>query len=123
MANPFRESEMYENSYNCLRRRYPASEGWELTPQHHHGTYVPDFTCFKETKNYTYKVICEVKAKPTLHAKDIAQINKYVKNVAGKNVKIKNRILIVPSGCNIENVRDLIEYHEIEVIFLRAFRV
>lgn len=111
-----KESDMYPNTYKALRKRYPATEGWEIVPQDHNGTYIPDFVVYKSGKKYTYKIPVEVKLEYVATAEHISQLNGYSSKLAGPNVKIENKILVYPVGTNISLVPA-----DIEVIFLRSF--
>lgn len=114
----FTEHEMYESAYRVLRRRYPAHEGWEIIPQFEGSGYRPDFVI--ERKDWwgrVHRVVAEVKASCAVTQNDVRQLKAYSKAVAGGNVVIDEKILIVPAGANTSVVPD-----DITVIHLRSFR-
>ncbi len=112
----FTEHEMYNAAYHALRRRYPAMEGWKIYAQDDWGEYRPDFVVERRHKGKIERVVVEVKADCVIAKKYINQLNRYVRNLSGSNVKIVNKILIVPAGTDTSVVPN-----EIEIIYLRTF--
>ncbi len=114
----FTEHEMYESAYRALRRRYPASKGWKIIPQFEGNGYRPDFVVERRDWQGTiHRVIAEVKAACEIARNHIEQLNLYARNLAGPNVQIDAKILIVPSGAM--SVVKLPE--DLEIIYLRSF--
>lgn len=112
MANEFG---MYGYAYNSLRRRFPAEDGWEIFPQDQWDGYRPDYVVEKRMKGVLQRVVAEVKDTDCAQQDHIDQLNYYVKSLAGRNVRIYAKILIVPAGCDCSIVGE-----DIEVIYLRG---
>ena len=115
----FTEYEMYESAYRALRRRYPASEGWKIISQFGGTGYQPDFVV--ERRDFwgtIHRVVAEVKATCEITQEHIEQLNRYAQSLAGPNVQIKAKILIVPT-----NAKSRVRIPaDIKVIYLRSFR-
>ena len=114
----FKEDEMYPVAHRALRKRYPASSGWEIYSQNDWGDYRPDFVI--EKRNFwgvIKRAVAEVKAECRITQSHVDQLNQYARNLAGNNVKIIAKHLIVPSGADTSVVPD-----DIDVIYLRGFR-
>jgi len=112
----FCEQDMYPYAYRCLRRRYPRHDGWNIYAQYNGGTYRPDFVVERSSNGITEKVICEVKAENRVAQRHINQINEYVRKSAGRYVRIRRKILVIPYGVPHGHVPD-----NIEVIVLKSF--
>lgn len=111
------EQDMYEYVYRNLRGRYPRSEGWEIRAQDDWGAYRPDFVVERCSWDGTIeRVICEVKAENRVAQRHINQINEYVRKSAGRYVRIRRKILVIPYGVPHGHVPD-----NIEVIVLKSF--
>lgn len=112
----FKEKEMYDAAWDAVRRRYPLSDGWELTAQDNRGTYIPDYVLKRVSRGITWYVPVEVKAVCKATSIHVAQLNGYARNLAGGNARIENKIMVYPSGADVSIVPD-----DIEVIKLRGF--
>jgi len=111
------EQDMYEYVYRNLRGRYPRSEGWEIRAQDDWGAYRPDFVVERCSWDGTIeRVICEVKAENRVTQRHISQINDYARRLAGRNVRIRQKILAIPYGVPYDHVPD-----DIDVMVLRNF--
>jgi hypothetical protein len=104
------ESEMYPYVKRNLRRKYPQSERWEIFHEDNWVNYKPDFVIERRGRGLIQRIICEVKLND-IKQNDIDQINKYVKNLSGGNVRIRGKILYVLAGTDVELVPDDIEIH------------
>ncbi len=113
----YREQDMYEYVYRNLRRRYPRHEGWEIRAQDDRGTYRPDFVVERSSEDgIIERVICEVKAESRIAQRHISQINDYARRLAGRNVRIRQKILAIPYGVPYDHVPD-----DIDMMVLRTF--
>ncbi len=114
----FTEQDMYPAAREALRRRYPASDGWEIHFRRKREGYEPDFVIEKKSRFGPIKrAIAEVKAECAITQRHIDQLNQYVRNLSGGNAKIVAKHLIVPAGADTSIVTD-----DIQVIILRSFK-
>ncbi|MBW2031018.1 MAG: hypothetical protein JRJ31_18315 [Deltaproteobacteria bacterium] len=114
----FMEQDMYPAAQDALRRRYPASAGWEIHFRQRREGYEPDFVIEKKSWFGPVKrVIAEVKADCAITQRHVDQLNQYTRNLSGGNVRIVAKHLIVPAGADTSTVPD-----DIEVIILRRFK-
>lgn len=111
------EKEMYDNVYSALRRRYPASDNWEITPQENRKTYIPDFVVQRDTSKGIEKIVVEVKRDKTISFENINQLNAYTRNLAGNGVKSVNKTFAVFAGTDTSLLTD-----DFEVIYLRFYK-
>ncbi|AEF97311.1 Dna2/Cas4 domain-containing protein [Methanotorris igneus] len=107
----FKEFDMYPYVRRNLRKRYPASKGWVIKERERRGSYEPDFIVERRTKSVIERIVVEVKATPKITENHIKQINRYAKCLAGANVKIKEKILVVPSGAKVSKIPPDIKIH------------
>lgn len=114
---PWREEEMYPYVKRNLRARYPAFEGWEIFERDRREGYEPDFVVERRRRGKIERAVVEVKATTRVAQSDIDQLNLYVRNLAGRNVKIVEKMLVVPAGSDTSIVPD-----DIELMFLRNFK-
>jgi hypothetical protein len=112
----FKEKDMYDAAWDAVRRRYPLSDGWELTAQDNHGTYIPDFVLRRTFRREVWYVPVEVKDECVATQSHVNQLNRYARNLAGGNARIENKILVYPVGADVSVVPE-----DIEVIKLRGF--
>lgn len=115
MANEF---SMYDNVYNALRRRFPTGQGWEINERPNYGSYIPDFTIERRAGKTIERAVGEVKDTNRVAKVHIDQLNRYVRNIAGGNVKIVAKFIVVPSGCDCSIVGE-----DIEIIYLRGWYI
>jgi len=113
----FTEEDMYPYVRKNLRARYPAYEGWEIRKKDRRKGYEPDFVVDRNINGEVERVVVEVKLTCKVEPSHVRQLNRYVKNLAGGNVRILKKILVVPAGADITNVP-----RDVEVMFLRAFK-
>jgi len=114
----FTEKDMYPVAQEALRRRYPASAGWEIHFRQKREGYEPDFVVERKTWLGTIvRAVAEVKAECVVTREHVRQLNQYVRNLSGGNVKIVAKHLIVPVGADTSIVPS-----DVEVITLRAFK-
>lgn len=111
MSDPgdnWKERDLYDHVRNALRRRYPASLGWEIIAQYNGITYIPDFVCERKNRGRIEKVICEVKGgtRPTISNNDVSQLKRYARNLAGNNVIILDKIFAIPYGVDVIHIPD-----------------
>ena len=125
----FKEYDMYESAKNALRRRYPASDGWEIFERDNRKTgYIPDFVIERPRVKGIFidtpmkKAIAEVKAEKIITEQHARQLTEYVRNHAGGKQEIVGRHLIVPAGADISKIESLIAKFNIEVIRLNSFK-
>lgn len=113
----YNEEDMYPSAYRNLRVRYPAYRGWDIFPKDYWVTYVPDFVIERENgKGILERAIAEVKCVDKVYQSHISQLNSYVRNLSGNNVKIVEKMLIVPAGVDVSLVPE-----DINVMYLRSF--
>jgi hypothetical protein len=113
MAN---EDGMYDNAYNVLRVRFPKNQGWDIFHKDRWNGYEPDFVIERRNSRGDFeRGVAEVKDTDMVEQDHIDQLNVYVRNLSGGNVKIVGKFLIVPAGCD----RSIVKA-DIEVIFLRG---
>jgi len=93
------ESDMYFSVYLRLRSRYPAKDGWEITPQFRgkSGTYIPDFVVRRVYRKVIQVVPVEVKDECVAHKNHVDQLNRYAMSLAGTNVSVVAKILVYPA--------------------------
>jgi len=112
------EFDMYPYVRQNLRARYPLNEGWTIAERERRDSYEPDFVVERKTWSGTIeRVVVEVKAECKITAMHIMQLNEYARNLAGKNVRIIKKILVIPTGADASIVPD-----DIEIMWLREFR-
>ena len=113
---------MYRYVANNLRRMFPEYEGWEINPQSHWGTYIPDFLV--ERRNVygiTERVPVEVKDECYIQDGHVKQLTDYMKRLAGRNVRILGGIFVVPSGAIFsEPALDRLNRNKVKIMRLRA---
>ncbi len=107
---------MYDNAYNSLRRRFPAEDGWEIEERPAYSGYSPDYAIERRRRGTVERVVVEVKDTDRVTNVHIDQLNRYVRNLSGGNVRIVAKFLIVPSGCDCSSIVG----GDIEVIYLRG---
>jgi hypothetical protein len=114
----FSEQDMYPSVQSNLRASYPLSDGWEIIYQHRgaNGSYIPDFVVQRTYRKIIEKVVVEVK-KCKITSADIAQINSYASKLAGPNVKIIQKILVVASGAD----TSLVKAGDFKLMILKGF--
>jgi len=114
----FREEDMYPYVKRNLRARYPAEDGWEIRKKDRREGYEPDFVVERRKRSGEIeRVVVEVKSTCRVSRAHISQLNRYVKNLSGQNVKIIAKILAVPSGADTSEVPD-----DIDIMYLKAFK-
>ena len=116
-ALSWREEDMYPYVMKDLRIRFPAYDGWEIFPQDAWSGYRPDFVVERRRHGKIQRVVVEVKADCKVRLDYIRQLNSYARNLAGRNVEIVGKILVVPAGTDTSNVP-----YDIEIMYLRAFK-
>jgi len=89
---------MYPNTKRNLRSKYPQKDGWEIHEQDHWDNYIPDFVVERRNRGKIERVVVEVKLTEKVQGKDVRQLNQYVRNLAGGNTKIKDKVIVVPAG-------------------------
>jgi len=113
----FREEDMYPYVRRNLRARYPKHDGWEIYKKPKWPGYEPDFVVERKKRGRVQRVIVEVKLTCKVSNSHVSQLNKYVRNLSGKNAKIIKKILVVPAGAD----TTYIVSDDIEVMYLRSF--
>ena len=113
----WREEDTYPYVLKNLRRRYPKSEGWEIYVKDRWRGYETDFTVERIWRGRKERIIVEVKMECKIYERFIRQLNKYAKKLAGKGVKIRNKILVVPSFADTSLVPD-----DIEIMYLKGVK-
>jgi len=117
-GDTFWEKDMYPYVKRNLRKRYPKYKGWEIYQKDRWRGFEPDFVVERRNRRGNIeRVVVEVKLTCKVSSKDVRQLNSYVRNLAGRNVRILEKILTVPSGTDISEVPD-----DINVMFLRSFK-
>ncbi|NJE47342.1 hypothetical protein E3E35_08005 [Thermococcus sp. GR7] len=117
MVSMVSEFDMYPYVKERLRKRYPASEGWIIKHRERRENYEPDFVVERRVSDGKIeRVIVEVKAVCKVTQEHIDQINRYARNLAGLNVRIIKKILVVPSYADTSIVPP-----DIEKMYLRKF--
>lgn len=110
------EFDMYPEVRALLRKRFPASNGWEIKYRERRERYEPDFIVERKVRGVIERVIVEVKAVCKVTEKHVSQINRYARNLAGANVRIVGKILVLPSRADVSIVP-----MDIKVVYLRKF--
>lgn len=115
----FNEHDMYPYVRQNLRKWYPKYGGWEIHgPRDRWYGYEPDFVVERRSRDgRTERVVVEVKPNCRASYNDVAQLNSYVRNLAGRNVRIVEKMLVVPAGADVSIVPE-----DIVIMFLRSFR-
>lgn len=114
----FHEHEMYQYVKQNLRRRYPGYNGWRIYIRDRWEGYEPDFVVERRNRRGRIeRIVREVKATSRVCENDINQLNSYVRNLSGRNVKILEKVLVVPAGADTSIVPN-----DIEIMFLRSFK-
>ena len=121
---------MYGDARTAMRRRYAENEGWNIFEQDQRKDgYRPDLVVEKPRKpGFFYdtpkkKAIAEVKSEKVITEDHIKQLTGYAQKHAGGQAQIVGKHLIVPAGANVDGVRTLINRFDIDVIYLKNFRV
>lgn len=109
-----REVDMYPYVRQVLRRRFP---GWDIIFRSRWSGYEPDFVVERKFGDVIERVVVEVKAVCKVGRKDVEQLNRYVRNLAGSRVKVVGKILVVPAGADTKDVPK-----DIVIIRLRKFK-
>jgi len=89
----------------------------EIYPKDRWEGYEPDFTVERKKSGRTERIIVEVKATCRVSQGDIDQLNLYVRNISGGNVKIVEKILAVPAGADTSIVPA-----DMGIMFLKSFK-
>jgi len=113
----FREEEMYPYVRRNLRARYPAHKGWEIYEKDRWNGYEPDFVVERRRRGKIQRVVVEVKATCKVSQDHVDQLNRYVRNLSGRNVKIVSKILAIPAGAD----TSLVPY-DMEIMYLKSFK-
>lgn len=113
----FKEREMYDAVMKSLRRRFPKRKGWKIHQQPKGSGYTPDFVVERKVRDQIHRVVVEVKAEKRITQDHVNQVNNYARNLAGSKVRIKGKILFVPSGADTSVVPD-----DITVVNLKQFK-
>ena len=78
--------------------------------------------CSGFARSLIERVIVEVKADCYIDLSHVEQLNEYAMYLAGRNVRIMKKILVIPAGARISQpALDLIDEGDIEVVRLRSF--
>ena len=112
----FYEHDMYPSVQKILRSRYPCYEKWEISRKNRRNGYEPDFEIERKIEKTIERIVVEVKSEPKITYNHISQLNKYARNLAGKNVKILKKIFVVPGGADTSIVSD-----DFDIIYMRKF--
>lgn len=115
-----KESDMYPYVRQLLRNHYKKKDGWIIKERELRVTYAPDFLIEKTGRKYITRIVVEVKFATSATQAHINQLNGYVSNLAGPNVKMNRKILVYPSGVNTSNKKS--ELADIEVVVLQSFK-
>ena len=100
-----------------LRKRYPKKMGWEIHIKDDPSNAFPDFLVERRTrKGFIERVIVEVKKATRITRQHVDQLNSYARHMAGENVRVVNKIMVVPSGSDVEKAPG-----DISIIQLRKF--
>jgi hypothetical protein len=121
MAMSWHEEEMYSYARKSLRARFPARNGWQIVVKDRwsggkSSTYEADIVVERKRGGKLQRILVEVKVTDKASKSHIDQINRYSKNLSGRNSVIVGKILVVPSGADTSAVPDYID-----IIFLRCF--
>ncbi len=117
------EYEMYKYVYMLLRKKYPKKKRWEIKPQWRGSTYRPDFLVERRVRGIIQRIIVEVKAQCSIRESHIKQLNSYVSKVSGPNVRILEKILVVPGRARVsEKIRVLAEQSNIKIKRLKKIQ-
>jgi hypothetical protein len=112
----FREEDMYPYVKRNLRSKYPVYDGWEIYEKDRWIGYEPDFVVERKCHGKIQRVVAEVKAICKVPHSYIAQLNKYVRNLSGKNIEIVGKILVIPAGADTSGVP-----YDVKIMYLRSF--
>lgn len=107
---------MYPYVWRNLRNRYPARDGWKIRKEDRRKGYEPDFVVDRYVNGEVERVVVEVKLTCKVDPSHLRQLNRYVRNLSGGNVRIVKKILVVPAGADTTNVPK-----DVEVMYLRKF--
>lgn len=113
----FREEEMYPYVWRDLRARYPAYKGWKICKKCRRKGYESDFVVERRVCGKIQRVVVEVKATCRVSQGHVDQLNRYVRNLSGRNVKIVSKILVIPAGADASIVP-----YDIEIMYLKSFK-
>ncbi|RLI74026.1 hypothetical protein DRO97_06475 [Archaeoglobales archaeon] len=113
----FREEDMYPYVRRNLRKKFPASAGWNIYEKDRWRGYEPDFVVERRYRGKVERIVVEVKLTCRVTRSHISQLKKYVRNLSGRNAIVKEKILVVPSGSDTSIVP-----HDVTVIFLKSFK-
>ena len=113
----WREEDMYPCVRRNLRKRYPARRRWKIYDRDRWPTYEPDFVVERRSRGVIQRAVVEVKATCVVAQSDVDQLNLYVRNLAGGNTKIVNKMLVVPGGADTSVVPS-----DMEIMYLRKFK-
>ena len=108
---------MYTNVRRNLRQKYPKNKGWEIYGKDRWEGYEPDFVVERRRRGRIERIVVEAKLTDQVTENDISQLNSYVRNLAGGNTKIVDKVLAVPAGADTSIVPD-----DMTKMFLKTFK-
>jgi hypothetical protein len=101
-----------------LRRRYPEKLGWRIHVKDDYRKSAPDFVVERVTrKGIIERVIVRVKKATLLKRQHFDAINRYARIMTRGDMKIVNKIMVVPWGSRIDEAPA-----DVTIMKLRSFR-
>jgi hypothetical protein len=114
----YREEEMLPYAFCYLHELYPKRNGWDLNFLRDEQLSYPDFVIERVNGNKVKRVIVMVRMQKTISEYHISQMRKYESIIkAEKHLEIE-KVLIIPTGCNVSNVPG-----DFKIIFLKEFHL
>jgi len=107
---------MYPYVRRNLRRKYPKYEGWEIYERDRWKGYEPDFVVERRRRGKIERAVVEVKLTCRVSTNHVTQLNLYARNLAGRNVRIIEKILVVPAKADTSLVPE-----DVTKMFLKNF--
>jgi|GEM_PF-6831844 len=116
------KKEMYtDETKGVLQKRFTKFDGWEIFYRPKMGKVVPDFLCELALEEKKYRVIVNIKSESMVSQSDVKKIANGAKSLAGKDIVIFAKILVVPSNVTIPaTIQKSIESNKIEVLYLKG---
>jgi hypothetical protein len=112
----YREEQMLPYAFCCLHELYPKWKGWDMSFMRDEQFSYPDFVIERVTGRIVTRVIAMVRMRKKNSEYHIDEMKKYEIMIKGKKHFEIEKVLIVPTGCNVSNVPD-----DFKIIFLNEF--
>jgi hypothetical protein len=114
----YKEEEMLPYAFCYLHELYPKRNGWDLNFLRDDQLSFPDFVIERVSECMVTRIVVMVRMHKRITEYHISEMLKYEKIIrVESNYKIE-KVLIVPTGCDVSNVPE-----NFKIIFLKEFHL